>query len=77
MASLRSALYNAPVSLFCGLLWSPVQLFQWVGCLVIAVGSVAYYGYMAMVQGLGDALTLKWAKFCSKWSVLWATLWPD
>ena len=76
MASLRSALTNAPVSLFCGLLRSPAQLLRWVGCLVIGLRSVSYYGYMAMIQGLEDALTLKWAEVCSKWSVLWATFWP-
>ena len=75
-ASLRSTFTNAPVLLVCGLLRSPVQLLRWVGCLVIALGSMVYYGYMAMVQSLEDALTLQWAEVCSKWCVMWAAFWP-
>ena len=76
MASLRSTFTNAPVLLVCGLLRSPVQLLRWVGCLVIALGSMFYYGYMAMIQGLEDALTLQWAEVCFKWCAMWATFWP-
>ena len=35
---------------------------------------MSYYGYMAKIQGLEDALTLKWAEVFSRWSVMWATL---